>query len=455
MAQSASVKWQTARPWLGSLIRVALGVVWIWASLDKLSSPRTFVQAVRAYDVTPEWLSKTIGYGLPVVELAVGIVLILGVATRLAAAVSAALFLVFLIGIVQAAARGIQLECGCFGGGGTTTGGTNYTWDILRDIGLLVLAAFLVVWPATRISLDEYISRNDRVEPPSAKRMRSEQGRRKYNALLEARRREARSRDRWIGASLAGVIVLVALIGIGVQSGRAKIEGSLTATNASVNTGIVYGKKAAATVDVYEDFQCPICAEYERSVGPTMTKLVQENKAQVRYHMISLASLDTADNGFYSSRGANAGYCASDVSVDYFHAFHSYFYKSDVQPAEGAGGLANSEIIENAAKVKPALTGAKKTDFESCVTNKRHQALVQAITDKASQDGINGTPTIKVNGKTIDNTASALVSAVEKAAKNGPAPSPSPSTPATSSSAVPASTAPKPSASASASPSQP
>ena len=49
--------------------------------------------------------------------------------------------------MIQAAARGIQLECGCFGGGGLTDdGNTNYTWDILRDLGLLVLAAFLVVW---------------------------------------------------------------------------------------------------------------------------------------------------------------------------------------------------------------------------------------------------------------------------------------------------------------------
>lgn len=445
MAQSASVRWQIARPWLGTVLRLGLGVVWIWASLDKLQSPRTFVQAVRAYDATPEWLSKAIGYGLPVLELCIGVALILGIATRVVAAVSAALFLVFLIGIVQAAARGIQLECGCFGGGGTTSGDTTYLLDILRDVALLAVAVFLVVWPLTRLSLDEYIARNDRVEQPSAKRLRTEQGRRKYNALLEARRREARSRDRWIGASLAGVIVLVALIGIGVQSGRAKIEGSLTATNASVANGIVYGKKAAATVDVYEDFQCPICAEYERTVGPTMRKLVQENKAQVRYHMISLASLNTVDNGLYSSRGANAGYCASDVSVDYFVKYHSYFYRSNVQPAEGAGGLSDKEIQANAEKVGQKLTSTQQTDFDSCVETQRHKALVEAITDRASQDGITGTPTVKVNGKSIDNTAAALEKAVAVAGKNGPAPDPSPTPTKSPTSSTPAvtSTAPK------------
>ena len=72
--------------------------MWIWASVAKLKSPRTFVQAVRAYDATPEWLSKAIGYGLPVLELALGILLIVGIAVRLAAIVSAVLFVVFLIG---------------------------------------------------------------------------------------------------------------------------------------------------------------------------------------------------------------------------------------------------------------------------------------------------------------------------------------------------------------------
>ncbi|SHH30940.1 Protein-disulfide isomerase [Jatrophihabitans endophyticus] len=434
-----SVRWLSARPWLGTVIRLFLGVVWIWASWSKLHSPRTFVQAVRAYDATPEWLAKAIGYGLPVLEFCLGLALILGLVVRVAAVVSAVLFFVFLVGLVQAAARGISLDCGCFGGGGTTDGGTSYTLDILRDVGLLLLAAFLVLWPLTRLSIDEFIARHDYVEPPSAKRLRSEQGRRKYNALLEARRKEAQSRNRWVAASTAGVVVLVALIGIGVQSGRAKVEGSLTATNASVANGVVYGKKAAATVDVYEDFQCPNCRDYEERVGKTMQTYVQQNKAQVRYHMISLSSLDSEENGHYSSRGANAGYCASDISVDFFHTFHTYMFQTKIQPAEGAGGIADSMIIADATKA--GLPAKSKTDFTSCVTDNKHKALVQAVTDRSSQDGVSGTPTIKVNGKTIGNSLSDFTAAVAKAAKNGPAPSPSPTkTPTPTKASTPAAT---------------
>ncbi len=221
------MRWLTVRPWLGTVVRLFLGAVWIWASVSKLSEPRTFLIAVRAYDATPEWLSKAIAYGLPVLELIVGILLVLGLVTRVAAAVSGVLFLVFLIGLIQASARGIKLECGCFGGGGATEGTTTYTLDILRDVGLLVLAAYLIVWAFTQLSMDEYLARNDYVPPPSNKRLRTDQGRRKYNVMVEQRRKAARSRTAWTTASIAGVTVLIVLIGIGVQSGRSKIAGTL------------------------------------------------------------------------------------------------------------------------------------------------------------------------------------------------------------------------------------
>src|SRR5690348_9001328 len=243
-AESSLVKWLTARPWLGTVIRLFLGAIWLWAAIPKLSDPRRFVQAVRAYDMTPEWLSKAIGYGMPVLEFGVAVLLILGVATRLAAGVSAGLFVVFLIGLVTAAARGIKLSCGCFGGGGESLT-TEYTIDILRDVGLLLLAAFLVVWSFTRLSVDEFLARHDYVEEPSAKRMRTEEGRRKYQAELDKKAKEARYRSYWLNGSLAVVLALIALIGVGVQSNRAKITGNLFATNATVSGGVVFGKAAA------------------------------------------------------------------------------------------------------------------------------------------------------------------------------------------------------------------
>jgi protein-disulfide isomerase/uncharacterized membrane protein YphA (DoxX/SURF4 family) len=441
-AESTLVKWQTLRPWLGTVIRLALGVIWIWAAWSKLRSPRTFVQAVRAYDATPEWLSKAIGYGLPVLELCVGILLVVGIAVRMATILSAVLFVVFLIGLVQAAARGLQLECGCFGGGGTTAGSTTYTLDILRDVGLLVLAAYLIVWSFTRLSMDEFLARHDHVEQPSAKRMRSDQGRRKYNAMLEERRKAARSRAVWLNASLGVVVVLIGLIGVGVQSGRAKISGTLTATHASVANGVVFGKKAAATVDVYEDFQCPHCLDFEKAVSKTMDADVRANKAQVRFH--TLAFLDSSSSGNrYSSRAANAALCASDISVEDFVAYHNVLYGTvkgkQVQPAEGSNGRTDGNLETYAQQI--GIKSGQLSTFDSCVQTEKHKALVAAITDRASTDGVNATPTIKVNGKSIDPTLTAFNAAVAKALETGPAPNPS-KTPSPSPSATATATAP-------------
>jgi protein-disulfide isomerase len=414
------VKWQSLRPWLGTIVRLFLGAIWIWASWSKLRSPRTFVQAVRAYDVTPEWLSKAIGYGLPVLEFSLGVLLILGIVVRMSAIVSTVLFVVFLIGVAQASARGLKLDCGCFGGGGETVQ-THYTIEILRDIGLLALAVYLVLWSFTRVSVEEFLARNDYVEPPSAKRMRSEDGRRKYQTQLEQKRKDARERTLWVNGSLAVVVVLVTLVGIGVQSGRAKIAGSLFATNAKVTTGVVFGKAAAAKVDIYEDFQCPNCRDFENAVGATMDADVRANRAQVHYH--PLAILDSSSNNSYSSRAANASICASDISVEAFVKYHNYLFQKSVQPAEGAGG--RSDTLLDSYAQKAGLPQKKLTTFDQCVLGQTHKALVQAITEDASKNGINATPTIKVNGKKISSTLDAYQAAVAKALQNGPAPNPS------------------------------
>jgi protein-disulfide isomerase/uncharacterized membrane protein YphA (DoxX/SURF4 family) len=426
--------WNTYRPWLGLLVRLGLGVVWLIAAIDKLGNPRLFVQAVRAYDATPEWLSEAIGYGLPVLEFCIAILLILGVAVRLAAIVSGVLFVVFLIGIIQAAARGIQLECGCFGGGGETAQGTTYTLDILRDIGLLILAVYLILWSYTKISVEQVLARNDHVEQPSAKRMRTDTGRRKYNAMLEARKKAARERSLWLNVSLGIVVLLIALVGVSVQHNRAKIAGSLTATHASVANGVLYGKAAAATVDVYEDFQCPNCLNFEKSAMKTVDAAVVANKAQVKFHIMSF--LDSSSNGNrYSSRAANAGICASDISVDAFVAYHNVLYGTyegkQTQPTEGSDGRSNALLeayMKQASKNVPSLkvTSDQLVTFNQCVATEKHKALVEAITDRASRDGVTGTPTIKVNGKSISPTAAAFTAAVNKALVKGPKPSPSP-----------------------------
>jgi protein-disulfide isomerase/uncharacterized membrane protein YphA (DoxX/SURF4 family) len=434
------------RPWVGTVFRLALGAVWLWAGWAKLTDPRGFVQAVRAYDATPEWLSKAIGYGLPILEICLALMLIAGVITRVAAAASGVLLLIFLVGIVQAAIRGLKLDCGCFGGGGATQGSTTYTLDILRDVGLLVLAIYLIVWPMTRWSVDEYLARNDKVTMPSAKRMRTKDGARKYNALLEARKKAARERTTYLTAALGVLVVLVAFVGIAVQSNRAKIQGDVVLDHGSVQNGIAVGNPAKVTVDLFEDFQCPACLAFEQSVGPTIAADIAAGKIQARYHM--LAFLDASSNGNnYSTRAANAAACASDVSVATFQKYHAILYGKDSngqnnQPAEGSNGRTDIQL-EDWGK-QAGIAGDDFSTFQQCVSTQNHTAFVQAVTDNASKRNVVQTPTVQINGKELQDTSLDGFNAAVKAAGGGAPATPSPSAATSASSSASASATPTP-----------
>lgn len=148
------------REWIGLAARLVIGGVWIWAGALKLGDSYQSVQAVRAYELLPESLVEPVGYLLPVLEVVVGVALVAGVLTRGAAVVSALLFVAFIIGIASAWARGLQIDCGCFGGGGyDPNASAAYPWEIARDAVLLLASLFLVRWPRTRLALDSVLFR--------------------------------------------------------------------------------------------------------------------------------------------------------------------------------------------------------------------------------------------------------------------------------------------------------
>ncbi len=141
--------------WIGLVARLIVGGVWLVAGALKLPDPDSSVIAVRAYEVLPETLVVPVGQVLPAVEIVVGLCLVLGALTRPAALLSTVLFAAFVLGIASVWARGIEIDCGCFGGGGADDGATSgYPWEIARDLGLMLLSAWLVLRPGTRWSVD-------------------------------------------------------------------------------------------------------------------------------------------------------------------------------------------------------------------------------------------------------------------------------------------------------------
>jgi uncharacterized membrane protein YphA (DoxX/SURF4 family) len=160
-----------AARWVSTGARLVLGGVFLVAGGIKVIDPQSSVAAVRAYKLLPNSLVTIVGWGLPFAEIALGLLLLAGVTTRVVAAVTAMLLIIFILAVVSAAARGLSIDCGCFGGGGEVAPGqTAYGTELVRDVGLLLLALWLVWQPRSRLALDRFFGA--RTNPASEVRSR-------------------------------------------------------------------------------------------------------------------------------------------------------------------------------------------------------------------------------------------------------------------------------------------
>ena len=149
-------KFVILQPWIGLLARLILGGVLFLAGFLKIDEPDKSQMAVRAYEMLPISIANLLGLILPPIEIVIGALLILGALTRVMAALGGFTMVIFIIAIAQAWARGLNIDCGCFGGGGAVEPGqTKYLQEILRDAGLAFLAAYLIRYPSTKFSLDK------------------------------------------------------------------------------------------------------------------------------------------------------------------------------------------------------------------------------------------------------------------------------------------------------------
>jgi len=162
-------------------------------------------------------------------------------------------------------------------------------------------------------------------------------------------------------------------------------------------------------VDVYEDFQCPVCAQLEATSGSTFASLVDAGTVQLRYH--GMAFLDRASTTDYSTRALNAAAVVAESGTDAYRAFHDLLFAD--QPAEGTAGLTDDQLIDYAAQA-----GAIGAAVESGIRDLRYGDWVAAATDQASTDGVTGTPTVFVDGTQLDSadlTPEGITAAVQAA----------------------------------------
>jgi uncharacterized membrane protein YphA (DoxX/SURF4 family) len=145
---------------VGTVVRLGLAAVWLISGGLKVANADQTAVAVQAYRVLPTNVVGLVAAVLPFLELAFGLLLLIGIGQRLMGVLAALLLLVYIAAIAQSWARGLHIDCGCFSRGGDVAANqTQYPQDILRDVGFLVLAAWLIVRPRSLFSVDGWLGR--------------------------------------------------------------------------------------------------------------------------------------------------------------------------------------------------------------------------------------------------------------------------------------------------------
>jgi uncharacterized membrane protein YphA (DoxX/SURF4 family) len=144
--------------WVTLIARVGLGVTLLVAGFLKVVDLEASADSVRAYQMLPYEVTSFVGAALPVIEIVLGILLIIGAFTRISAALTSGLMVIFIIAIATTWARGLSIDCGCFGSGGEVTPAeTQYPLEIARDLGLLLLGAWTIWRPGAPWALDSWL----------------------------------------------------------------------------------------------------------------------------------------------------------------------------------------------------------------------------------------------------------------------------------------------------------
>ncbi len=128
---------------LAVMFRLTLGIVFIYAAIDKISDPHTFAVDIRNYRILPDTFSNFFALILPWIELFCGLFLIIGIYTRSSAILIAAMLMVFIFAISLAMMRGLNIDCGCYH---TMEGSIKIGYNkLIEDFIYLLMAGYLFI----------------------------------------------------------------------------------------------------------------------------------------------------------------------------------------------------------------------------------------------------------------------------------------------------------------------
>lgn len=225
--------------------------------------------------------------------------------------------------------------------------------------------------------------------------------REELRAQREAELRAAQRRKRTtIGLSIVAVVVAIGLVVWGIYSVKDKI-GATNAVPPHANgdkSGIVVNpgkaQQGAPLLVVYQDYQCPICKEYEVAFGTKINEAAAAGTIQLEYRTMTF--LDTNLQNDASLRAAVAAACADNAGV--YEAYHDAIYNN--QPSKEGVGYSDT-LLRDTIPAQLGLTGDKLAGFQKCYDTQATLQFVNGVNDAAGRAGITGTPTYMYNGKDI------------------------------------------------------
>ncbi len=203
-----------------------------------------------------------------------------------------------------------------------------------------------------------------------------------------------------VGAAVLVVVLIGVFVAVVIQNqSHTSTTSSATPPNATAaKDGIVVnpGKAAAGApvVELFFDYQCPICKQFEGAYGASLKSLADSGAIELHYR--NMTFLDNNLNNDSSLR-AGIGAACSDFSGQY-SAYHEAIYAN--QPAKEGDGYTD-EILRVTIPAAAGISGADLTSFQSCFDDQATRAFVQGTNEAASKSGVNATPSVRVNGKEL------------------------------------------------------
>jgi protein-disulfide isomerase len=195
-----------------------------------------------------------------------------------------------------------------------------------------------------------------------------------------AQQKSTKSSSYWIIGGVAAAAVLI----LGLVMINLNAKPSIPTAPAQNNAGRVLGQASApVTLDMYSDFQCPICRRAELTLRGLASKYIDTGKAKVVYHNFAFI-------GPESEWAAQAAECANDQGK--FWEYASYLF--DHQTGENVGAFSRENLKKFAGELKLDTTA-----FNACFDSNKYASLIQQENNEANSRNITSTPTFYVNGQ--------------------------------------------------------